>query len=71
MFDPDRLYRPDDSALRMIAARQTMAQWRAAGQGPPYLKLGARVGYRGSDLNAWVERQLVRPRAEAEAAGAA
>ena len=71
MFDPERLYRPDDSALRVIAAKQTMAQWRAAGQGPPYVKFGARVGYRGRDLNVWIEHQLVRPRVEAEAAGAA
>ena len=31
------------------------------GRGPAFIKLGSRVAYRGSDLNAWLATRSVRP----------
>lgn len=63
MFDEDTLYRPNDPAMRVLAAPGVLAQWRHYGRGPRYLKIGGRVRYRGSDLNAWIEAQTVDPTA--------
>ena len=40
----------------------TLAHWRSEGRGPAYVKLGARVGYRGSDLNRFIEANTIRPK---------
>ena len=53
-FQPDEFYRADDPAMRVIASRGVLAQWRYRSEGPPYFKFGARVAYKGSDLNAWL-----------------
>lgn len=38
-------------------AEETLRYWRARGEGPPAFKLGRRVYYDRSDLNAWIERE--------------
>ena len=63
MFADDKLYLTTDDALREIAPASTMAHWRSEGRGPPYIKIGPKVAYRGGDLNAWLEAQTVRPAA--------
>ncbi|MCY4394791.1 MAG: DNA-binding protein [Rhodospirillaceae bacterium] len=60
MFDPEKLYLSDDPALDILGKPQTRAHWRSEGVGPPYVKFGGRVAYRGRDLNEWVESQVVR-----------
>ena len=50
-FDPERYYTSDDPALRIIATRGTLAQWRHYGRGPEYVKFGGRVLYYGAVLN--------------------
>ena len=55
LFDPRRLYRPQDPELRQLAAEGTMRIWRCKGRGPRYLKVGGKVLYRGSALNRWIE----------------
>ena len=57
----DGLYRTDDPALEVIATRQTLARWRCEGMGPPYVKRGGVVIYRGSDILDWLEEAVVRP----------
>ena len=59
MFDDSKLYQSRDAALDAIAPYSTRAHWRQAGKGPPFVRLGKRVAYRGCDLNAWLERQTV------------
>ena len=61
MFDDDKLYLAGDPALLVLGRPSTLAHWRSEGRGPAYLKLGSRVGYRGSDLNAWLAAHTVRP----------
>lgn len=63
MFDNDKLYLTNDEALKALASYWTWAHWRSEGRGPAYVKVGARVAYRGSDLNDWIEQKTVRPKA--------
>lgn len=60
-FDDDRYYLTTAPELRVIATRGTLSQWRHRGEGPPYVKLGTRVLYQGSELNAWLDERVVRP----------
>ncbi len=32
----------------------TLANWRSAGKGPRFVKVGGRVGYRLSDVESWL-----------------
>ena len=66
MFDSEKLYPPNDSALRTLGTTSTLAHWRSAGAGPPYLRIGhgrrgGRVLYRGRDLNEWLNSRRVKP----------
>ena len=63
MFDDDRLYLTSDSALKAIGPYSTLAHWRSEGRGPRFIKLGAKVAYRGRDLNEWLASRTVEPRA--------
>ena len=38
--------------------------WRTKSQGPKYYKLNRRVRYKQSDLDAWIENQVVTPKRE-------
>lgn len=62
-FQPDKLYPASDPELlsKLSTAYQTLAHWRQAGKGPPYVKFGKRVLYMGSALNAWLERRTIQP----------
>ena len=65
MFDDDKLYLATDEALRQIAPASTMAHWRCERRGPPFIKIGLKVAYKGSALNEWLESQTVYPDAAA------
>ena len=60
-IEPDRFYRPSDPSLRKIATVGTLAHWRHRGLGPPYVRYGNRVLYRGRDVLAWLEGHTVYP----------
>ena len=38
-------------------SRGTLANWRAEGRGPRYIKSGKQILYRVSDLEAWLDAQ--------------
>ena len=61
MFDDNELYPTDNPALLKLGRPSTLAHWRSEGRGPAFIKLGARVAYRGSDLNQWLAARTVRP----------
>lgn len=63
LFENDRHYVLGDAELDVIGHRHKLAQWRHKGLGPAYYKLGRKVIYHGSDLNAWAEAQKVKPSA--------
>lgn len=50
----DPLLITDDAAAYVGLARQTLAEMRVSGESPPYHKVGRRVMYRKSDLDAWL-----------------
>jgi predicted DNA-binding transcriptional regulator AlpA len=41
-------------AERIGLAPKTLDNWRSAGQGPPYYKLGNRVVYDDDEVDAWL-----------------
>lgn len=52
--DPDGRYLDTGEAARYLSlGRSTLAKHRCYGTGPVYQKLGRRVIYRASDLDAW------------------
>jgi hypothetical protein len=59
LFENDRNYLLGDAELNLLGDRDLLAQWRHKRTGPPFYKLGRKVVYRGSDLNAWTEAQKV------------
>ena len=63
MFDDNKLYRCSDPEIQALAPYSTLAHMRSEGRGPAFMKIGGRVLYRGSDLNAWLDSITVRPRA--------
>jgi hypothetical protein len=64
LFEQDRLYVLGDPELNIIGDRDKLAQWRHKGMGPAYYKLGRKIIYRGSDLNAWAADHRHVPEAQ-------
>ena len=53
-----------DFAARYHVARRTLQRWRVTGDGPPFVRLGARrVAYRLSDAEAWAAGRTYSSRA--------
>jgi hypothetical protein len=61
LFENDRNYVLGDPELNIIGDRAKLAQWRHKMKGPAFYKLGRKVIYRGSDLNAWAEANRTDP----------
>jgi len=51
---PDALLDPRSCAAYLKVSVLTLADWRTKGIGPDYLKLGAAVRYRRSEVDAWL-----------------
>jgi Helix-turn-helix domain len=47
----------------------TLISWRHFGKGPPYLKVGRRALYYPSDIEAWLDSQVVVPVPKKSGAG--
>ena len=60
-FEDGTLYRPSDPKLAELLPYSTLATYRHEGRGPRYIKVGARIFYRGEDLNAWLATLVVEP----------
>jgi hypothetical protein len=61
LFEQNRIYVLGDSELELIGDRDKLAQWRHKGMGPAFYRLGRKIIYCGSDLNAWTEANRVDP----------
>ncbi len=57
----DELIDEGELSLRLGVAPTTLKVWRVRGQGPKYVKVGERVRYSVSDVQAWVESRKVTP----------
>lgn len=51
---------PTEAASFLCIPVKTLACWRSQGRGPAYRKLGRRIVYTLSDLQAWVEAHPTR-----------
>lgn len=58
------------TAERTKLARATLAKLRVIGGGPPFLKLGSKVLYEESDVQAWITSQGKRRSTSDHAAAA-
>ena len=54
------LLTPAELAIELDVAEHTLANWRAAGKGPPYFKKGGKIGYRDVDVRKWLESRIRR-----------
>ena len=61
IFDQDRIFFPEDSELRVLGSVEKLAQWRHRNRGPAFMRIGRRIGYHGTDLNAFLRAQRVDP----------
>ena len=61
LFEEDRNYVLGDPELAVIGNREKLAQWRHKGVGPAFYRLGRKIVYRGTDLNAWANEHRVEP----------
>ncbi len=52
---------PGDLSQLLGVPVATLANWRCAGHGPPFLKVGRHVRYRSDDIAAWVDARVTQP----------
>ena len=57
----DKLYTPDEISSTLGVTKSALGKWRHYGKGPAYVKVCAKVMYRGTDVNAWLDAQRVEP----------
>jgi predicted DNA-binding transcriptional regulator AlpA len=50
----DDFLTPNEAAAELNICERTLDRWRRLGEGPPITKLGRRVLYRRSSLQAWL-----------------
>ncbi|WP_305972079.1 MULTISPECIES: helix-turn-helix domain-containing protein [unclassified Mameliella] len=65
ILDDDRVFFPEDPEMRLFGSVEKLAQWRHRNRGPAFIRIGRRIAYHGSDLNAYLEAQRVDPNGEA------
>ena len=53
------VWSPFQASEVMGVPMRTLEAWRWRRIGPPYVKLGKRVGYRPEDIREWLARQTV------------
>ena len=51
------------SAAKVLGLKShyTLNNWRCAGIGPAYIKVGRAIRYRSADLEQWVTKQRINP----------
>ena len=54
-MSPKRLVRTPELSRYLRMSPRTLEKWRAAGQGPPFLKSGACVLYDLDEVDAWLD----------------
>lgn len=65
LSNDDPLYPPEMASGYLHTPPATLSWWRHIGRGPNYVKLGKRVFYRRSALDAFLNASEVVPEAEA------
>lgn len=65
ILDEDRIFFPEDPEMRIFGSIELLAQWRHRNRGPAFIRIGRRIGYHGTDLNAYLSAQRTDPNGEA------
>lgn len=65
ILDDDRIFFPEDAEMRIFGSIELLAQWRHRNRGPAFIRIGRRIGYHGTDLNAYLSAQRTDPNGEA------
>jgi hypothetical protein len=55
---------PRTTAAHLGVKPGTLAKWRVAGGGPPFLKIGSRIRYSRADLERWLDEHRRRSTSE-------
>jgi hypothetical protein len=63
-----RLFAPEEASAYLRVAKQTLARWRCYGTGPPFVRIGGRIFYDSTDLDAFIDANKFRSTAEADEA---
>lgn len=67
----DHLISAEQAANILNISPSTLAKMRLSGVSPRFIKLGRRVAYRPSDLEAWIEAQSFQSTSEYGCKGSA
>jgi excisionase family DNA binding protein len=59
--DTGRLLRPRELSELLGVPVGTLANWRSARTGPPFVKVGRHVRYRTGDVDEWIAARVVEP----------
>lgn len=54
----DDLMMPQEVSARLRTKPETLKYWRYIGTGPRFARIGRRVVYRRSEVEAWLEEQF-------------
>ena len=54
-------------ASELKISRQALAKWRVSGEGPPFIRCGAKILYRRSDIDDWLNARTASSTTEADA----
>jgi predicted DNA-binding transcriptional regulator AlpA len=54
-----------EAAQFLCLSERTLERWRVSGNGPKFCKLGRRVVYRSTDLEAWINAHVRQSTSEA------
>ena len=65
IYDEDRVFFPEDDEMRLLGSVEKLAQWRHRRAGPAFIRIGRRIGYHGTDLNAYLSKQRCDPSEDA------
>ncbi len=57
--DTGRLLRPRELSELLGVPVATLANWRSARTGPPFVKVGRHVRYRTGDVDEWIAARVV------------
>ena len=63
-LDDEALYCESVISKTLVCEEKTLQAWRSRGGGPPFVKIGRLVRYRGCDVKRWIASRTVRSTSE-------
>lgn len=63
-LDDETLYDELVISKNLDCEQKTLQAWRSRGGGPPFVKIGRLVRYRGFDVKRWIDSRTVRSTSE-------